>query len=84
MNPRRMTHAASPKSPVKIARSAASDAYREGSPAANGARVAAVSRAVVDSGPGLSRREVPMKKYTTSASTITQSPICAGTPARAE
>lgn len=45
--------------PVSRARVAASEAYRTGSPAANGMSTTAVIKAVVDSGPTESWREEP-------------------------
>ena len=53
---------------------AASAAYRSGSPAAIGPSAAAMSKAVVDSGPTESRREDPIRAWASSAATAAQRP----------
>ena len=57
--PNRSTPASSAYAPTKRASTAASEAYFAGSPSARGASAAAVSKAVVDSGPTDSRCDEP-------------------------
>src|SRR5690349_5653193 len=67
--------------PTKIAKTAASVAYRTPSPAAMGAMTAAVIKAVVDSGPTDNSRDEPKTAYAAIAAHATQSPVAAGRPA---